>query len=58
VVDETTIPEALPKMPFQTSASIKESKFEEVPNAKVGNGTEIARQFIILGFARVLKRTL
>ena len=46
------IPQPLPEVPTLAGDAIEETEFEEVADAEVGDGAEIARQFEILCFAR------
>ena len=45
----------MPEMPAPASDAVEEAELEEVADAEVGEGAEVARQFVVFRLARVLE---
>ena len=54
-INDLPIPQPLPEVPTEAGEAIEEAKFHEIAEAEVGNGTEVARQFVVFRLARILK---
>ena len=50
-IHQPTIPQPLPEVPEETGETVKEAEFEEVADAEIGDGAEVARQFVVLRLA-------
>ena len=46
VVDEPTVPEALPEVPAEAGETVEEAELEEVADAEVGNRADVWRQLV------------
>jgi len=44
VVDEATVPEALPKVPHPAGIAVQDAALQEVPDREVDEGAQVARQ--------------
>ncbi len=42
-------------MPAEAGEAVEEAEFEEVADAKIGEGAEVARQFVVFRLAGVLE---
>ena len=58
VIDEATIPEALPEVPAKSCDAIEESEHEEIADAEVGERAKIPRQFVVFIFQSSLRSSL
>ena len=56
-IDKPAVPEALPEVPAKAGEAVEEAELEEVADAEVGDGAEVARQFVVFRLAGVLGRT-
>ena len=54
-IHKEAIPQALVEVPTEAGESIEEAELEEVADAEVGDGAEVARQFVVFRLARVLE---
>lgn len=52
-VHNPPIPQPLPEVPAETGNAVKETELEEVADAEISDGTEIARQFVVFDLLTV-----